>query len=494
MSESSRLTQILLDIIDRVKHRGLSTKVNWTNFSNGTPIPKAEFERKVANYGLPLRPGDMDIIWENIGVKGGAMGYSDFVRFINMDKIDANFGAEPPRAAPSRPAASDVPAAMRDSFDAPGGAADSGPRRPPSDFGAPRDDYSAPPKKTESLAAVLVRYKQQIGNALLDSDPTLSGFISATQFESILQRIAPVNPSDVARLAGTYDMDGSGVFNYFTLLSDLCNQTGPDPSLSGGGRRYPDEYDSYGAGGRMDDYGAPPPRDYGAPPPRDYGAPPPRDFGAPPPRDYGAPPPRDYGAPPPNDYGAPPPRDYGAPPPNDYGASMGGVSRVDEIVKEIAAKMDNVYDSSQTCFAKWRGYAKSIGPNEFVAGARRDFKIDVTPQEAEEIIRKFGGNMTLGNFMKMMGAGAEAVSAQRKQAQSTEMDDNQKTILHIARQAKTKSKDWRGVFRGSDSPERLVSGLRTCGIYVLLNDIRPCWNKYGKDGIERMVDEFMATL
>ena len=278
--------------------------------------------------------------------------------------------------------------------------------------------------------------------------------------------------------------------NYFTLLSDLCNQIGPDPGMggaggAGGGRKY-DDYDSYGA---------PPPRDYGAPPPRDYGAPPPRDYGAPPPNDYGAPPPRDYGAPPPNygdDYGASGGR-------GDYGASggrgdYGGGSRVDDIVKEIAAKMDSVYDSSQTCFNKWRGYAKSIGPNEFVAGARRDFKIDVTPQEADEIIRKFGGNMTLGNFMKMMGAGAEAVSAQRKQMQSTEMDDNQKTILHIARQAKTKGKDWRGVFRGSDSPERLVSGLRTCGIYVLLNDIRPCWNKYGKDGIEKMVDEFMATL
>ena len=50
------------------------------------------------------------------------------------------------------------------------------------------------------------------------------------------------------------------------------------------------------------------------------------------------------------------------------------------------------------------------------------------------------------------------------------------------------------MFRASDSVERLVTGLRSINVYVLLNDLRPCWNKYGKDGIERMVDEFLGTL
>lgn len=483
MSESSRLTQILLDVIDHVKHRGMSTKVLWTNFSNGSPVPRADFDRKLSNYGLQLRPGDLDIIWANIGCRA-SMNYSDFVRFINMDKIDANiYGdaparSQPPPAAPTRA----VPAAMRDSFE-PDPVYDSRPPRddfrdygdpapPPrddyrsySDPAPPRDDYRTPSRSNESLAMILVRCKQQIANALLDHDPTVSGFISSYDFEGIIQRISLVNSADVARLIASYDPENTGIFNYFTLLSDLCNQIGPDPGMSRA-----------------------PPRRYEAPPPID---------------DYQMSPPRAR-APPADDYQMSPPRAR-APPVDDYpqrGVTRQVVddyypqaqSRADEIVKEIAAKMDTVYDSSQTCFNKWRGYAKELGPNEFVAGARRDFQIEVTPQDAEEIIRKFGGNMTLGNFMKMMGAGQEAVSQQRRQRQSTELDDNQKTILHIARQVVSKKADWRGVFRASDSVERLVSGLRSINVYVLLNDLRPCWNKYGKDGIERMVEEFVGTL
>ena len=486
MSESSRLTQILLDVIDRVKHRGLSTKVLWTNFSNGSPVPRAEFDRKLSNYGLQLRPGDLDIIWANIGARG-SMNYSDFVRFINMDKIDANiYNDPPPRETPPPPTRS-VPAAMRDSFE-PDPVYDPPPRAAPrDDYGMgrgysdplpPRDDYPpSPSRSNESLASILVRCKQQIANALMDRDPTVSGFISAYDFENIIQRISLVNSSDIARLIKSYDTENTGFFNYFTLLSDLCNQIGPDPGMA---RAPPRRYDPP----PVDDYYQPsPPR---ARPADDYGM---SSYGRPPADDYyGMSPPRAR-APPADDYQ---PRNVSRQVVDDYYPAA--QSRADEIVKEIAAKMDTVYDSSQTCFTKWRGYSKELGPSEFVAGAKRDFQIDVTLAEADEIIRKYGGNMTLGNFMKMMGAGQEAVTQQRRQRQSTELDDNQKTILHIARQVSTKKEDWRGVFRASDSVERLVTGLRSINVYVLLNDLRPAWNKYGKDGIERMVDEFLGTL
>jgi hypothetical protein len=154
--------------------------------------------------------------------------------------------------------------------------------------------------------------------------------------------------------------------------------------------------------------------------------------------------------------------------------------------------MTEVFESSGSCFNKWRGYARSLGPQEFVVGAKRDFKIDMTVQEAQEIIDRFSGNLTLGTFLKMVGAGADAASAQVKAVNLAQLDDNEKTLLHIARQAK--GKDWEGVFQIANTVEHIVPSLKKLSIYILGSDLRPCLTKYGKDGVVNKIQGFVAAL
>jgi hypothetical protein len=54
MSDSGRLSQLLLEIIDRLKLGAQSPKAMWMNFSNGGPVSKDAFERVVTGFGLRL--------------------------------------------------------------------------------------------------------------------------------------------------------------------------------------------------------------------------------------------------------------------------------------------------------------------------------------------------------------------------------------------------------------------------------------------------------
>lgn len=540
MTEKGRLTKILLDILDRVKHRGNSTKVNWMNFSNGQPMSRSKFESIINNYGLPLHDGDIDIIWANIEPNGPNMSYSDFVRFITMETIDPNKGAKrsPSTARPSPPPQPTYPDEVPNDDYSKRPLSNSSQRQMKTSgsmSGRGTPNQSAQPRPSgNNLLQILLDYKQQIGNSLLNIDPTFSGFVTAREFEDIIQRIALVNSSEIQRLESIYDPSNSGFFNYFTLLSDICNQANEQPPVRGGGA------DLRSSNMPYDDYGSPQRRGGMQPPPinddfgRQYGGMdgnhvdfdlPPRGSGnidnyqKPPSRgmnnydDYGSASPQSaqkvrgnsggYGGY--DDYGAPPQQepqtrgnvagygdydDYGAAPPVSSGPSA---SRVDEIIEKIASRMENVYDSSQTCYQKWRSYSRVLGPQEFVIGARKDFQIDLTQEEAAAVIAKYttNGHLSMGEFLKMVGAGSDMIREQRRAEAAVALTEEEKVLQHVARQAK--NKDWRPIFEQCDSVERTVQSLRTINIYVMLNDLRPCYTKWGKDGVIKKIQAFIDS-
>jgi hypothetical protein len=127
-----------------------------------------------------------------------------------------------------------------------------------------------------------------------------------------------------------------------------------------------------------------------------------------------------------------------------------------------------------------------------VFGSSANFNLDVALAEAQEVIDKFSGTLTLGTFLKMVGAGAQAASAQMKAVTSALLDDNGKTVFHIARQAK--GKDWEGVIENANTVEQMVPGLKKLSIYVLGSDLRSCIAKYGKDGVIQKIHDFIAGL
>jgi hypothetical protein len=132
-----------------------------------------------------------------------------------------------------------------------------------------------------------------------------------------------------------------------------------------------------------------------------------------------------------------------------------------------------------------------VGPAELVTGVKRDFKMDITLDEAQEIIDRYSGNLTLGNFMKMVGAGADGAKAKAANARP-ELTEDEKTLLHLARQAKGKS--WQRIFDSARDVDQIVPGLRMLSIYVLGPDLRACFAKFGKKGVVDRIEEFIASL
>jgi hypothetical protein len=282
---------------------------------------------------------------------------------------------------------------------------------------------------------------------MLDVDLDFTGFISVRDFEFIIQRIALVNSSEIQQLMEGYDPTNTGSFNYFTLLSDLCGQTvAPAASARPQFREEP-VFEEPVQPRRPSASENATPR-------------------------------------------ASNPDDYAQRP-----ARPSQEQRLAEIVQTIASTMQDHYDSSTNCFHKWRGMAKFVGPAEFVAGAKRDFKIDVTTDEAAEIIAKYGGTtLSLGTFTKMIGAGSSAAGGTgRKPNQAKELDDDEKWVMHIARQAK--GKQWEDAFRkGAGNVDMLATILKKMSIFIMAADLKPLFTKYGIEGLIDKISEFIDRL
>jgi hypothetical protein len=422
-------------VIGRLKHRNASTKVQWVNFSNGTPITRETFEQLVNTYGLSIRPGDIDIIWESIGIKGNVMGYADFVRFISLDRIDSSAVSTrhlPPLSQP--PNIDSVPAYQND---------------------VNSSRTSQPGRRCRSLSEILTNHIREIGNGLLSLDHEFTGFVSINDFEIIIQMIDNVDENEMRRLIARYDARNTGIFNYFMLLTDICNQRAAT-SLVANQSSQQIGFNEYARQPSVETVRRHSEVEI--------------DFAKDCPMIGRSP---------------------ASAPVLAARSLTKRPSRTNEIIQTIATRMTEVFESSAKCFNKWRGQAAFVGPDEFVIGAKRDFKIEITIDEAQEIIDRFGTH-TLGGFLKMVGAGSDAMSNQQQIVESRELDDNEKTLQHFARQAK--GKDWERLFESGLQIEQIVPSLKRMSIYVLGPELMSCFTKYGKDGVIQKIHDFIATL
>jgi hypothetical protein len=116
----------------------------------------------------------------------------------------------------------------------------------------------------------------------------------------------------------------------------------------------------------------------------------------------------------------------------------------------------------------------------------------MTVDEAEAIIARFGGtSLTVGTFTKMIGAGAG--KGGRSSGQSKELDENEKWVMHIARQAK--GKKWEDVLRqGGGNLEMVCNVFKKMGIFIMATDLKPVVAKYGVEGLIDKVIEFMDRV
>jgi hypothetical protein len=72
------------------------------------------------------------------------------------------------------------------------------------------------------------------------------------------------------------------------------------------------------------------------------------------------------------------------------------------------------------------------------------------------------------------------------------LDRDDKTLMHIARQAK--GKPWAEIIRRGDNPEIIVQRLRRVAIYVLPEDFRPAFTAKGRDAVIARIQQFVDAM
>lgn len=420
MSESLRLDNILQDIHDRIKKRGVSPHVLWTNFFNGRPLTKSDFETKLKSYGIKARSNDIDLIWSNIEAKE-YLEYSEFIRLLKLEKIDAAINSYQ---------------CQRTSY------------QPQQQMNQAQSSYS--------FKDILSQYRREIVESLLRIDSSCTGFVQIQQIIDCASRLSQFDKYEAAQFLKIYDQNRCNSINYFTLLSDLVNKPKVQNYISENQpyNQMPKQYQEYH---KVQSYVAPPVEEQ-----------------------YSYNEPRSYTYDNVNNI------------PRGQPTRNTSYNSIEDIINELSSKLTTAFSTATKCFKKWCPQDLYLSAERFVDGSLRDFKMNFSIEQANEIFAKYGGKMSLSNFVKMVSDGADRNDQSETQRLIHEDTEEEKTLKHIARQAK--GTNWKSAFNSVDTVENLVFALRGMRIYALLNDLRPAWEKYGKEEMMRIVDNYMQTL
>lgn len=437
MTEKQRLQHLMIDVQDRIKRMGTNTKIRWVNFHENQPVSRDEFFQIVSKWNLTDSISDLECIWESIAPNNDRMSYPDFMRFMTMDNVsvtcpsNSQMGQAPPPAYQSPDPAYNQP--MQQLYQAPN-------QQP----------------QTEKLSKTLLDNKSQIAQMLISHDPNCDGYVPSTTFKSIVVSIRPnVNQGDFAQIIDTYSLADSGYINYFLMLGDLVAQLPP-----------PTSYDAK-------------PQFRRAPQPTF-----PEEPVAQPQRRVR----QEPGGPDLLNFDPPmqqqPQQRFVQPSQDNRGGNL------QALMANLSKRIGEQFDSGTGCFQRWRGYSERIGVQELMNGARKDIGIDLSADEAQSIINSLGGPLNLGSFMKLLNIGSgEAQSLPPERLEDMSEDD--KIIHHIARQAH--GKQWDVAFNSSDGPEELVKMLKQVGVFVLITDLRPLYNKIGKEQLFRRISDVLRS-
>lgn len=207
---------------------------------------------------------------------------------------------------------------------------------------SPSKPRAAASTSGNSTASVLLTCKRDIAQSLFDNDPEMTGFVQNDIFQTLLQNIAVVSVSEIQKLIANYDPLNVGFFNYFTLLSDISNQGSGSNSASSSIKR-----------------SSPPPAQ--AQYEEEYTT-------------------------------TPMPKAKGS-------------NRLPKLSQILSQTITKVFDSGPSAFHKWRGGSKFLRAQDFANGANRDLGMDMTVQEAQMLIDRVGGEMSVSRFVILLGKG-----------------------------------------------------------------------------------------
>lgn len=174
---------------------------------------------------------------------------------------------------------------------------------------------------------------------------------------------------------------------------------------------------------------------------------------------------------------------YQAPPAQNYYQSPNSAPR--ENPDDVLMKIGQVVAGKSTLlFNKWRGYNTRMTAADLQKGLLREYDMNISIETIQEICDRYGGELNLSGFVKLMADGASMQPAAKGRAtytgSSRKMTEDDQTIDDIARQFS--GQDFESIVAKARNADDLCIIFSRCGINFDEARVKKLVAKQGKNG------------
>ncbi|EAY06238.1 hypothetical protein TVAG_034170 [Trichomonas vaginalis G3] len=154
----------------------------------------------------------------------------------------------------------------------------------------------------------------------------------------------------------------------------------------------------------------------------------------------------------------------------------------DDVLKRVG---EIIQGKPTHLFNKWRGYNTKMTANDLQRGLLREYDYNVPISTVEEICDRYGGELNLSNFVKLISDGAQLHSASSRSVsnyvpQSRKMTEDDQTIDDIAKQFV--GQDFTALTEKARNADDLCIIFSRCGINFDEARVKKLVSKQGKNG------------
>ena len=159
-----------------------------------------------------------------------------------------------------------------------------------------------------------------------------------------------------------------------------------------------------------------------------------------------------------------------------------------QLLGEIEKRVSQLSRSTRICFNQWKGPNNSISATELRNGLAKDCNVLFPIEDLEAIVKRYGGQLSLGSFVKLIGDGRNINENAKSINGVQQMTADEAAIARIAR--KIIGNQWESALL-TNSVDEACSALEQQGIFVDPNDVRTLQGKLGKVGLINAIKAYL---
>lgn len=511
MASSQNLQSLFQLIKDKIHRLGNTNRSRWSAFSNNKEITIPQFCNRLEELDIVINRPTAATLWDYTKISPTSMKFGDFMKFISTDtdSIPSTLRIHQSKPKTSHAEPNDSPVKLQrpslgrnssppksdtflQSIDSPISNSQPSPRQ------NPQSPFSQP-LTSSGIINVLKNNKRALLNKLIESDPSTTGYITHSAFSDICTWFGEF--SDIHSLIQIYDPKMTGLFCYFTLLSDLCTETSfssaehtPLPKSPVPEQRLSDfdscekiqqssDIRSFSSqfGRNTDDMYSSTRQISTAINKRSFD---PSIFNQSSGTSSGNRSSGGRGKLDPAIFGHRPTMDVVSQPQQIHADDITTAIQVNgltlpQILADIEKHVSESGRSVKVVYNQWKGM-RGMEASDLRDGLAKDCNIVYPLSDLQAIVQRYGGCMSLGSFVRMIGDGREAGEQARNISGIQKMTADEAALARIADQII--GNRWEEAML-TGSVDEAVSSLRSQGININPDDLRTLQQKLGKMGL-----------